>query len=104
MRSLTYRSPPNTNFSKFRDWYFSSIFHLDLAETGWNFRIPASLCFLLIALLRSEENGRNCRFCSGDRGNPHPPAAPPPPKACTGLVGPEFPIQNNIRTSKRHYV
>ncbi|KAF2178054.1 hypothetical protein K469DRAFT_696164 [Zopfia rhizophila CBS 207.26] len=28
----------------------------------------------------------------------------PPPKGCTGPVGPESPRQNNIRTSKRHRV
>src|SRR5947207_1051069 len=31
-------SSPNTNFSKIRDWYFSSIFHLNLVITGWIFR------------------------------------------------------------------
>ena len=29
---------------------------------------------------------------------------PPPPKGCTGLVGPKSSRQNNFRTSKRHRV
>src|SRR5207253_8209180 len=74
--STVYLITPNTNFSKIRDWYFSSIFHLNLVETGWTFRIPASLRSLLTALLRSEENGRYCRFCSSDWDNPQSPAAP----------------------------
>src|SRR5207249_1267037 len=74
--NLSSTGTPKTNFSKIRDWYFSSIFHLNLVETGWIVRIPASLRSLLTALLRSEENGRYCRFCSSDWDNPQSPAAP----------------------------